>query len=178
MDESGSNQNQGKDRTSISLSLHEPNVRHPQILVVEDSKTDVVLIREAISSAQVDADLYVVSDGEAATGFFHSADSDSDAPCPTLVVLDLNLPKKNGDDVRSKSGARIWRNFCFLLYALYALVRIDDPEVLDDLEFAILCLGDVHVHANVMLTRHHFSRAARTLRDLCVVQRPDNFVLV
>ena len=65
-----------------------------------------------------------------------------------------------------------------LLYALYALLRIDEPEVLDDLEFAILCLGDVHVHSNVMLTRHHFSRAARPLRDLCVVQCSDNFVLL
>ena len=71
----------------------------PQILVVEDSKTDVFLIRQAIASAQVNADLHVVSDGDAATRFFDSADADANAPCPTLVLLDLNLPKKTGDDV-------------------------------------------------------------------------------
>lgn len=67
--------------------------------MVEDSKTDVFLIRQAIANAQVNADLYVVSDGDAATRFFDSADADVNAPCPTLVLLDLNLPKKNGDDV-------------------------------------------------------------------------------
>jgi two-component system, chemotaxis family, response regulator Rcp1 len=69
--------------------------------VVEDSKTDVFLIRKAIASAQVNADLHFVSDGEAATQFFDSADADANAPCPALVLLDLNLPKKNGDDVLS-----------------------------------------------------------------------------
>jgi two-component system, chemotaxis family, response regulator Rcp1 len=67
--------------------------------VVEDSKTDVFLIRKAIGSAQVNADLHFVTDGEAATQFFDSADADASAPCPALVLLDLNLPKKNGDDV-------------------------------------------------------------------------------
>lgn len=67
--------------------------------MVEDSKTDVFLIREAIASAEVNADLHFVSDGDAATQFFDSADVDANAPCPTLVLLDLNLPKKNGDDV-------------------------------------------------------------------------------
>jgi two-component system, chemotaxis family, response regulator Rcp1 len=71
----------------------------PQILVVEDSSTDVFLIREAIATAQVNADLYFVSDGDAATKFFDFADADANAPCPALVLLDLNLPKKNGDDV-------------------------------------------------------------------------------
>lgn len=71
----------------------------PQILVVEDSRTDLFLIREAVASAQVHADLHFVSDGDAATQFFDSADADANAPCPALVLLDLNLPKKNGDDV-------------------------------------------------------------------------------
>lgn len=98
-DESGSNQNPGKDRPSISPSPNKPDALPPQILVVEDSKTDVFLIRKAIASAQVDADLHVVSDGDAATRFFDSADADANAPCPALVLLDLNLPKKSGDDV-------------------------------------------------------------------------------
>lgn len=67
--------------------------------MVEDSKTDVFLIRKAIATAQVNADLHFVSDGEAATRFFDSADADANAPCPALVLLDLNLPKKSGDDV-------------------------------------------------------------------------------
>lgn len=67
--------------------------------MVEDSKADVFLIREALARAQVNAELHFVSDGDAATQFFDSADADANAPCPALVLLDLNLPKKNGDDV-------------------------------------------------------------------------------
>lgn len=67
--------------------------------MVEDSKTDVFLIREALATAHVDAHLHFVADGAAATQFFDSADADANAPCPALVLLDLNLPKKSGDDV-------------------------------------------------------------------------------
>lgn len=57
------------------------------------------LIREAIAGVRVKADLHFVSDGDAATRFFDSADADAAAPCPTPVLLDLNLPKKSGNDV-------------------------------------------------------------------------------
>ncbi len=67
--------------------------------MVEDSKTDVYLIREAIAGANVVADLHFVTDGDAATRFFDSADVDTSAPCPALILLDLNLPKKSGNDV-------------------------------------------------------------------------------
>lgn len=96
----------------------------PQILVVEDSKTDVFLIRKAIANAQVNADLYFVSDGDAATQFFDSADADASAPCPTLVLLDLNLPKKNGDDVlRHLRGSRRCRNAAVLIVSSSDAVR-------------------------------------------------------
>jgi DNA-binding response OmpR family regulator len=67
----------------------------------------VFLIRQAIARAQVKADLYFVSDGEAAAQFFDSADNDANAPCPDLILLDLNLPRKSGDDVlRHLRGSR------------------------------------------------------------------------
>src|SRR6478736_5085556 len=65
-----------------------------------------------------------------------------------------------------------------LHHALHAFLRIHDPEVLDDLESAALRLGDVHVHPEVMLAGHHFSWAARPLRDLCVIQCFDDVVLL
>ena len=61
---------------------------------------------------------------------------------------------------------------------MHAFLRIHDPEVLDDLESAALRLGDVHVHPEVMLAGHHFSWAARPLRDLCVIQCFDDVVLL
>ena len=45
------------------------------------------------------ANLYVVSDGEGATRFIEAADSYDQAPCPVLILLDLNLPRKTGLEV-------------------------------------------------------------------------------
>jgi two-component system, chemotaxis family, response regulator Rcp1 len=59
----------------------------------------VLLIRRAIKGAKLDADLHVVKDGEQAVRFFDETDRDDAAPCPALVVLDINLPKKQGGEV-------------------------------------------------------------------------------
>jgi len=100
MGASGSNPNLGKDQPSYSHSQGDLPDRHlRQILVVEDNKGDVFLIREAIETAHVDADVRVVRDGLQATQFFDDADADENALCLDLVLLDMNLPKKSGDEV-------------------------------------------------------------------------------
>lgn len=68
-------------------------------MIVEDSKTDVFLIREAIGKCKIDAHIDVLRDGQAATEYFDAADADERAPCPDLVLLDLNLPKASGAEV-------------------------------------------------------------------------------
>src|SRR5262249_1997553 len=73
--------------------------QHRLILLVEDNQADVFMVRKAVASAQINADFHVVYDGNAATEFFDAVDADATAPCPDLVLLDMNLPKKNGDDV-------------------------------------------------------------------------------
>jgi chemotaxis family two-component system response regulator Rcp1 len=67
--------------------------------VVEDNRADVFLIRESIETAHIDADLHVVQDGDKAIRFFEQADRDAAAPCPALVILDINLPKRPGREV-------------------------------------------------------------------------------
>ena len=59
----------------------------------------------------------------------------------------------------------------------HALVRVDGAEALDDLEAAVGDLGDVHVHANMMLAGHHLGRAARAFGDPGMVERRDDVVL-
>jgi two-component system, chemotaxis family, response regulator Rcp1 len=60
---------------------------------------DVYLIRDALQAAGVRAGIEVVDDGQAATAFFDQVDADENAPCPSLILLDMNLPKKNGAEV-------------------------------------------------------------------------------
>jgi two-component system, chemotaxis family, response regulator Rcp1 len=99
MEESGLNPSQGKDQPSTSrFPSEEGATRKPRILIVEDSKADVYLIRAAIDKEGIHAQLEVVRDGQAATQYIDSADA-NDGPCPELILLDMNLPKKSGDEV-------------------------------------------------------------------------------
>ena len=69
------------------------------ILIVEDNKADVFLMREAIEAAELGAEIHVVSDGDEAFEFIDRADADDAAPCPSLFIVDLNLPKRSGLEV-------------------------------------------------------------------------------
>ena len=70
-----------------------------QILLVEDSPGDVRLIREAFIDAKVQVNLNVVNDGAEAMDFLFRQGEHANAPVPDLILLDLNLPKKDGREV-------------------------------------------------------------------------------
>jgi CheY-like chemotaxis protein len=73
--------------------------RPVQILLVEDSPSDVAMTRAALRDGRIANDLSVVSDGEAAMAFLHREGEYVHAVRPDLVLLDLNLPKKGGREV-------------------------------------------------------------------------------
>ncbi len=61
----------------------------------------MLIIEEAIALCGLSIDLHVVDDGEKALAFLQRADADGEAPCPQLLLLDLNLPKRSGKEVLS-----------------------------------------------------------------------------
>lgn len=72
------------------------------ILLVEDNLADVELTEISLEQAQVlgaQSALHVVHDGQQAIDFLHQHKDYADAPRPDLILLDLNLPGKNGRDV-------------------------------------------------------------------------------
>lgn len=75
------------------------DVRPIDILLIEDSAADVRLTREALKEAKVLNTLHVVQDGAAALAFLRKQEQYADSPRPDLILLDLNLPKKDGREV-------------------------------------------------------------------------------
>ena len=69
------------------------------ILLVEDNPGDSRLTREAFAEGRLANDIHVVTDGIEALDFLYQRGDYEDAPRPQIVLLDLNLPRKNGDEV-------------------------------------------------------------------------------
>ncbi len=79
--------------------MEEVNVQPINILLVEDNPGDVRLIMEAFKNAEVYNNIQVQMDGESAVQFLLRQGEYKDAPHPDLILLDLNLPKKDGREV-------------------------------------------------------------------------------
>ena len=70
-----------------------------EILLVEDNPGDARLTREALSASKVRNRLHRASDGEEAMAFLRREGPFADVPAPDLILLDLNLPRRDGREV-------------------------------------------------------------------------------
>ncbi len=70
-----------------------------ELLLIEDNAADIRLVKEGLSLFQAEFNLTVVSDGEAAVDYVKRRGRYASAKRPSLVLLDLNLPKKDGLEV-------------------------------------------------------------------------------
>ncbi|MEM9161855.1 MAG: response regulator [Cyanobacteria bacterium P01_F01_bin.4] len=72
---------------------------HVDLLLVEDNAADAFLIENFLNNSQLSTTLHKVLDGEAAMQFLRRENDYANAPRPNLILLDLNLPKKDGREV-------------------------------------------------------------------------------
>ncbi len=143
----------------------ERRVRPINILLVEDSPADVRLTREALKEAKVLNTLHVVQDGIAALAFLRREGQFAGSPRPDLILLDLNLPKKDGREV---------------------LAEIKQDESLRTVPVVVLTTSKAEedvvrtykLHANAYVTKpvdlNRFLQVVRTIEDfwLAVVTLP------
>ena len=74
-------------------------LRPVEILLVEDNPADVRLTREALKENKLSNNLHVAVDGVEALNFLYKKGKFSKSPRPDIILLDLNLPKKDGREV-------------------------------------------------------------------------------
>ncbi|MEX2511942.1 MAG: response regulator [Cyclobacteriaceae bacterium] len=72
-----------------------------KVLLIEDNEGDILLISEALKELKVPVDFFYLRDGHDAVEFFKRCVSGLEEKVPDLVLLDINLPKKNGQEVLS-----------------------------------------------------------------------------
>jgi CheY-like chemotaxis protein len=69
------------------------------ILLVEDNEGDILLTTDALKEGKIFNKISVVRDGKQAVDFLNKRNNFNDAELPNLILLDINLPKKNGHEV-------------------------------------------------------------------------------
>ena len=69
------------------------------ILLVEDNEGDILLTTEALEEGKIINKVSVVKDGKQAIDFLNKKEPFQNVPLPNLILLDINLPKKNGHEV-------------------------------------------------------------------------------
>jgi chemotaxis family two-component system response regulator Rcp1 len=142
-------------------------VRPIDILLVEDNPGDADLAREALEGGKIKNNLFVASDGETAMNFLYKAGPYADMPRPDLILLDLNLPRKDGREVLAdiKADNELKR---------IPVVILTTSKSEEDI------LKSYNLHANCYITKpidlNQFIRVVRCIEDfwLSIVVLPPN----
>ena len=146
-----------------------PVVGRPvDVLLIEDSPSDVAMTLAALNEGRIANIVHVVSDGEEEMAYLHRTGKYAEMPRPDLILLDLNLPKKDGREI---------------------LVDLKTDERLKVIPVVILTTSSADVdivqsyelHANSYVTKpvgfEAFLRAIRGIEDfwLSLVRLPSGF---
>ena len=135
------------------------------ILLVEDNPGDARLAKEALKESKLSNNLYHVEDGAEAMAFLRAEGKYADTPRPDLILLDLNLPKKDGREVLAdiKADEDLRR-----IPTVILTISSDEEDILKTYD----------LHANCYITKPidltQFVKVVRSIEDfwLSIVKLP------
>ena len=124
------------------------------ILLVEDNRGDIRLIQEAFKSTVAQAEVVVVRDGIAAMSYLRQEGEYLNAILPDLVLLDLNLPKKDGREVLAeiKADSRLKR-----IPVIVLTTSVNEEDILKSY--------DLHVNCYIVKSRN-LTQLFKTVRGI------------
>jgi len=142
------------------------SVKPIEILMVEDNEGDARLALEAMRESKIKNTMHHVRDGDEAMAFLRKEGKYTDAPRPDLVLLDLNLPRKSGQEVLAEMKADMDLK---RIPVVILTVSSDEEDV----------LKTYNSHANCYITKPldltQFMKVVRAIEDfwLTIVKLPD-----
>lgn len=147
-------------RTEVSVLLDFMPGQPIEILLVEDNPADVRLTREAMRDSKIRNHLSVVTDGEQALAFLRREGKFADAILPDLILLDLNLPRKDGREVLAEIKGD-------------PLLRLIPVVVLTTSQAEADILRTYQLHANCYVTKPvdlgQFMEVVRSIEEFWVI---------
>jgi len=136
--------------------MKSPNVNTIDILIVEDNAGDARLIKEVLNDNKIYNSLYIARDGVEALDFLFRRGKHTDSPRPDLIILDLNLPKKDGREVLAEI-----KSDSVLRHIPIVIMTISQAE--EDI------LKSYNLHANCFITKpidlNQFIRVVKSIED-------------
>jgi len=128
----------------------------PEILLVEDSPTDVLMTQEALRHYNIANPLHVVEDGEQAIIYLQARRGGGPPHLPGLIILDLNLPRKSGREVLKEIKEDA-------VFTIIPVVILTTSKTEEDI------LKSYKLHANCYITKPvdftQFTEVVRTINE-------------
>ena len=109
---------------------------HMKILLVEDNEGDILLTQEALYESNPETKLHIVRDGEAALDYLFKRGRYKNAESPELIILDINIPRKNGHEVLRTLKAS--KEYC-MIPIIFLTTSTADKDIIDGYKNGVNC---------------------------------------
>ncbi len=119
-----------------AASYREESTMDMKILLIEDNEGDILLTQEALYESNPATRLHIVRDGEAALDFIFKRGRYKGEESPELIILDINIPRKNGHEVLK--AIKTSAHYC-MIPVVFLTTSTADKDIIDGYSNGLNC---------------------------------------